>query len=98
MELTTLPSTLAGIYAIVIFASGGTLGVIIGRHIRWRRAMRAPEPPPELLERRITLLEAELDEATAAIRRLTDERDFMRELRRPHDRATSIITNGRAAA
>jgi hypothetical protein len=35
------------------------------------------------------LLEADLDIATAAVQRLTDERVFMREWRRPRGRAAA---------
>jgi len=66
-----------------VLLSGGMLGIIVGRNVGRRLARMAPEPPPELLERRVALLESELDAATTAVQRLTEEREFMRELRRP---------------
>lgn len=89
MEFIVLPSTLAFFYAGVVLLSGGVLGVIVGRHVGRRPARKATEPPPEPLERRVALLESELDAATTAVQRLTEERTFMRELLRSHDRAAA---------
>ena len=82
MDLVTLPQSLFITYGAVVLACGATLGVLVGRHWK-RRASPLPPEPPELLQRRVELLEEELDLTRRELTRLSDERDFMRELRPP---------------
>jgi hypothetical protein len=82
MEFVTLPHWLFLFYGALVLACGASLGVIVGRN--WRRRPAATEPePPELLQRRLLSLEQDLDLTRAELERLADDRDFMRELRRP---------------
>ena len=86
MDLVTLPHGLLEFYGALVLACGVVLGVVVGR--TWKRTPAATDPePPELLQRRVLLLEKDLDVTRAELERLVDDRDLMRELRRPRTRA-----------
>ena len=82
MEFVTLPTGLFLFYGALVLGCGTVLGAIFGRN-SVRRALTSPPQPPELIERRVAQLEDEIDAAHAALLRLTEEREFMRELRPP---------------
>ena len=77
MDLVVLPEALAAVYAGLVLACGAGLGFIAGRN---RRRPSAPPPPPGDLERRLHLVERELELAQAELAELTAERDWMRRL------------------
>ena len=86
MDLVTLPHGLLEFYGALVLACGVILGVVVGRN--WKRRPTATDPePPELLQRRVLLLEKDLDSTRTDLERLVDDRDLMRELRRPRTRA-----------
>jgi hypothetical protein len=88
MDFVTLPQGLFIFYGALVLCCGVSLGVIAGRN--WKRRPTATEPqPPELMQRRIALLEQELDVTSAQLQRLLEDRDFMRELRPPRARITA---------
>lgn len=88
MNLILMPWGLFVTYGAIILGCGATLGVIVGRN--WRRRTRGPAPvPPDLLHQRVLLLERELEDTGAEVRRLAEERDFMRDLRGPHVRGAA---------
>ncbi len=82
MDLVTLPQSLFIFYGALVLSCGVVLGTVIGRNLLRRRPSPTPEPP-ELLQQRVALLEQELDQTVSQLARLTEERDFMRELKRP---------------
>jgi hypothetical protein len=88
MEFVTLPQALFVFYGGLVLSCGIALGVVVGRNWKRRPPAGAPEPP-ELLQNRVALLEQELDITSAELRRLTDDRAFMRELRPPRDSAAA---------
>jgi len=81
MDLVTLPQGLFIFYGALVLSCGVVLGTVIGRNLLGRRQAPTPEPP-ELLQQRVALLEQELDLTVSQLARLTEERDFMRELKR----------------
>ena len=88
MEFVTLPQALFVFYGGLVLSCGIALGVVVGRNWKRRPPAGAPEPP-ELLQNRVALLEQELDITSAELRRLTDDRAFMRELQPPRDSAAA---------
>jgi len=84
MDLVTLPQMLFVFYGALVLSCGVGLGMIVGRNWKRRQPPSAPQPP-ELLHRRVALLEQELETTSAELRRLLDDREFMRELRSPRD-------------
>ena len=87
MELVTLPHALFVTYGGLVLSCGVALGVVVGRS--WKRRPPGGAPEPELLQNRVALLEQELDVTSAELRRLTDDRAFMRELRPPRGSAAA---------
>lgn len=85
MDLVTLPHGLLEFYGALVLTCGVCLGLVVGRNLRRRPPATNPEPP-ELAQQRIQLLERDLDASRAELERLVDDRDFMRELRRPRSR------------
>lgn len=86
MDLIMIPQALLVFYGAIVLGGGGVLGYILGRNRN--RSETSPEPP-ELLERRIQLLEEELTEAQLMLGDLKAEREFMRKLRSPEDRTAA---------
>ena len=85
MDLVTLPHGLLEFYGALVLACGVVLGVVVGRN--WKRRLTVTDPePPELLQRKMLLLEKDLDATRTDLERLVDDRDLMRELRRPRTR------------
>lgn len=86
MDLVVIPHALMVFYGGLVLGCGGVLGFILARNIA--RLGRVPTPPaPELVERRVALLEQELEGTQAELKRLLEEREFLRELREPRPRA-----------
>ena len=80
MDLILIPQALMIFYGGLVLSCGGVLGFIVGRNVR----RRIPPPDPgESLERRVSVLERELEASEAELARLASETDFMRELRAP---------------
>ena len=88
MDLVTLPQALLVFYGALVLSCGVGLGVVVGRNLKRRVAAGDPEPP-EQLQRRVALLEQELDITNGELRRLLEDRSFMRELKPPGDRAAA---------
>ena len=85
MDLVVIPHALMVFYGALVLGCGGVVGFIAGRNVTKRR--RVPSPPtPELLERRVALLEQELQTSQGELKRIIEEREFMRELREPPPR------------
>ena len=82
MEFVILPQGLFIVYGALVLSCGVGLGTVLGRNLLRRRHAPIPEPP-DLLQQRVALLEQELDATVAQLARLTEEREFMRELERP---------------
>jgi hypothetical protein len=88
MDLVSLPQALFVFYGALVLSCGVGLGVVLGRNLK--RRIRANEPePPEQLQRRVALLEQELEITSGELHRLVDDRQFMRELNRPRDHAAA---------
>ena len=86
MELVILPQGLFIFYGALVLSCGVGLGTVLGRNLLRRRHAPIPEPP-DLLQQRVALLAQELDETVAQLARLTEEREFMRELERPRPKS-----------
>ena len=86
MDFVTLPQWLFIFYGALVLCCGVGLGVIAGRN---RKRRPTATEPPELMQRRIALLEQELDLTSAQLQRLLEDREFMRELRPPRARITA---------
>ena len=86
MEFVMLPPGLFIFYGALVLSCGVGLGTVLGRNLLRRRHAPIPEPP-DLLQQRVALLEQELDETVAQLARLTEEREFMRELVRPRPKS-----------
>ena len=82
MDFVILPQGLFIFYGALVLGCGVVLGTVLGRNLLRRRQAPAPEPP-DLLQQRVALLEQELDHTVTQLARLTEERDFVRELKRP---------------
>jgi len=82
MDLVTLPQTLLVFYGGVVLSCGAVLGFILGRS-RYR-TLSIPEPP-DLLSRRVSLLEEELEDTRQELSELVAENRFLRELKAPRD-------------
>jgi hypothetical protein len=82
MDLVVIPHALLIFYGGVVLASGSILGFILGRNRR--RKLPSPESP-DLLARRVTILERELEEAQRELNQLSEERAFHRELLSPRE-------------
>ena len=87
MDFVTLPYGLFIFYGGLVLACGIGLGAVIGRNWPGRRG-NSP-PPAELLQRRVALLEEDLDLTDAALQHLIDERERVREPRMVENRATA---------
>ncbi len=85
MDVIMISRDLYMAYGVTLLGAGAVVGVIVAR-LLGRRAPRQVPPSPELLQRRLLLLEQELEHTNADVRRLLDDRDFMRELRPPRNR------------
>lgn len=84
MDLVTIPQALMIVYGAVVLGCGAVLGFIAGRQ-RKRAGNGGGTPglsPLDGTERRLRLLEEELQLSQQQIEDLIAERDFMRELRR----------------
>lgn len=86
MSFVTLPQALFVFYGALVLSCGIALGIVVGRN--WSR--RAPTKSPDVqdeLHRRVALLEQELEVTGSELRRVINEREFMRDLRSPRDSA-----------
>ena len=88
MDFVTLPQSLFIFYGALVLGCGAVLGVVVGRNWKRRSLPGTPEPP-DLLHKRVALLEQELDLTRSELHRLVETREFMRELRPPRDRGAA---------
>jgi len=79
MDLVTLPYELFVFYGGLVLSCGAAVGFIVGRNLR----KPALPKPPDDLDRRLSLLEEELELARDELHELGEENRFLRELRRP---------------
>ena len=82
MDLVVIPQAVLMVYGPLVLGCGAVLGFIAARNVGRGRLQR-PEPPDDLLERRVRILEEELESARGDLDRLTSENEFMRQLRDP---------------
>ena len=75
-ELVMLPMPLLLTYAGILLASGAVLGGILMRNLR--RAGRTPQELP--LERRVQVLESEVEASQRELAALAEENEFLRQL------------------
>ncbi len=80
MDPILIPQALMIFYGGLVLSCGAVLGFIAGRNVR--RSIPPPESG-ESLERRVSVLERELEASEAELARLASETEFMRELRAP---------------
>jgi hypothetical protein len=87
MDFVTLPYGLFVFYGALVLGCGIGLGVVMGRN--WARRRGESPPPAEDLQRRVALLEEDLDLTDAALQQLLDERERVREFRSPRAHAVA---------
>ena len=80
MDLIVIPQALLMFYGFLVLGCGSALGFILSRNIR--KQISEPDPPL-LLERRMNVLEKELEDTRSDLNRLREESSFLRELRAP---------------
>lgn len=80
MDFVVIPQALLMFYGAVVLLSGGGLGFIAGRN---RKRLENPPETPDLLERRISVLERELETTQAELTNLREESEFLRRLTSP---------------
>ena len=86
MDFVTLPQGLFVFYGALVLSCGIGLGIVLTRN--WARLRGQDSPPPsDLLQRRVALLEEDLDLTDAAVQQLVDEREH--EPRRPRARVAA---------
>lgn len=78
MEMIMIPGALFVFYGGLIFACGGALGFLLAR--RHERLRGGGAEPPNQLERRVELLERDLELSHARLAEVREEREFMRRL------------------
>jgi hypothetical protein len=82
MELVTIPQALLLFYGALVLGCGAALGVIAGRNLRGKEDPSMIRPP-DPIERRVRILEEEVDSLRGELRDSEAERDFLRELTKP---------------
>jgi hypothetical protein len=81
VDLIVIPQALLVFYGFLVLGCGSGLGFILARNVR--RLIDEPDPP-RLLERRVDVLERELEVTQSELGRLAEENTFLRELRTPN--------------
>ncbi len=95
MELVMLPQALLMFYGGLVISCGAVLGFILGRN--FRRSALAPAPP-DLLVRRVSTLEHELEDTRRDLSEIAAENQFLRELTEPRRRELSSPDQRRSVA
>ncbi len=92
MDLIVIPQALMVFYGLLVLGCGSALGFVLARNIR--KQISEPDPPL-LLERRIEILEQELEETQSDLSRLAQESSFLRELRAPEKKSDDLSAGRR---
>jgi hypothetical protein len=82
MDLIVIPQTLMFVYGGIVLSSGLVLGFVAGRQKRLRKIDRHPDPQAPI-DRRVEVLELEVEELRRELDATLAEKDFMRELGKP---------------
>ena len=95
MDFVVIPQLLLMFYGGVVLACGSVLGFVAGRNAKKR--LQAPEPP-DLLERRVKVLEVELEVAQSELADLREGSEFLRRLHSPQVPDPKPREKGRSVA